>query len=146
MAAGSTRRRWFSFSLRTLFVVVTLLGVCLGWLAWHAHAVHVRNITRSWVAEHHGWLNPSDGIWSLAQEQKDAELSWIRHALGDRAAVLIELPIHTVSLDEIQAIEAAFPEATAAVGAPFGPEPVGPLRDDGVTVYHWPPKPGPMPK
>src|SRR4051794_285454 len=25
------RRRWFSFSLRTLFVVVTVVGVYLGW-------------------------------------------------------------------------------------------------------------------
>ena len=29
----SSRRRWFSFSLRTLFVVVTALTVPLGWFA-----------------------------------------------------------------------------------------------------------------
>ena len=32
-ATPKPRRRWFKFSLRTMFVVVTVLAVCLGWLA-----------------------------------------------------------------------------------------------------------------
>jgi hypothetical protein len=33
------RRRWFRFSLRTLFAVVTVLGV---WIAWDRHVVYKR--------------------------------------------------------------------------------------------------------
>src|SRR5690349_18838372 len=31
-AAMTTSRRWFRFSLRTLFIALTVLGVFLGWL------------------------------------------------------------------------------------------------------------------
>ncbi len=36
------RRRWFVFSLRTLLVLVTVLGVGLGWLALQLNTIHER--------------------------------------------------------------------------------------------------------
>ena len=39
------KRRW-SYSLRTLFVVVTILGVCLGWVV---HSIQWIRMRREWI-------------------------------------------------------------------------------------------------
>src|SRR5258708_3169352 len=38
----TTKRRWLSFSLRTLFVVVTVSAIPMAWLAWNVHQVRER--------------------------------------------------------------------------------------------------------
>ena len=44
MSEGRAKpRRWFRFSLRTLFVAMTVLGILGGWLAWQIRAVHERD-------------------------------------------------------------------------------------------------------
>ena len=42
------KRRWFRFSLRTMFVVVTVLGA---WLGWTLKVRHDRAETRQWMEE-----------------------------------------------------------------------------------------------
>jgi hypothetical protein len=37
------KRRWFSFSLRTLFVVVTASAAAIGYLTWKAKLLRERN-------------------------------------------------------------------------------------------------------
>lgn len=57
--------RWFRFSLRTLFVVITLIAVCLGWQAsivCERQALLAEGKARGlWSPDYghdsHGWLN-----------------------------------------------------------------------------------------
>ena len=44
--APPTRRRWFQFSLRTLFVVVTVLGV---FIVYHVNWIRQRDEARDWL-------------------------------------------------------------------------------------------------
>ena len=39
-------QRWFRYTLRTLFVLLTLLGIALGWLAVHVKWKHDRSEAR----------------------------------------------------------------------------------------------------
>jgi len=118
----------------------------LAWLGWNVKIVRLRKEIRQWVAQHHGAFSPEGSIFTLEQRRLDGEIPWIRRKLGDRAAVAIELPPLTVTLEELHTIESAFPEAYVCIGAPDGPEAVPPLRPDGVVIYHWPPPPAPQPE
>jgi hypothetical protein len=55
--SSTPRRRWFAFSLRTLFVVVTLFAVVLGWVMWQRQIVRERRAMRDWLAER-AWVVP----------------------------------------------------------------------------------------
>jgi hypothetical protein len=69
------KRRWFRFNLRTLFVVVTVVGCIAGWLLYQVRwIVERRHVTRDRVGILHAtfdddrlpwplWLLPEDG-WS----------------------------------------------------------------------------------
>ncbi len=50
-------RRWFQFSLRGIFILMTLLGV---WLGVQVKWVRDRQEARKWIAEHE-----DEGQWSL---------------------------------------------------------------------------------
>ena len=60
------RRRCFRFSLRTLFVVVTLFCV---WLGYHVKWIHDRREAREWESHHWGMglrdATPTDAPWSI---------------------------------------------------------------------------------
>ena len=43
------KRRWFRFSLRTLFVVVTVFAI---WLGYHVNWIQERRVGRQWLEEH----------------------------------------------------------------------------------------------
>jgi len=47
------RRRYFYFSLRTLFVVVTILGAFLGWLGVQVRWIHDRRQALEWILPYH---------------------------------------------------------------------------------------------
>jgi hypothetical protein len=48
------KRRWFRYSLRTLFVVVTLVAVLAGGLAWELHAAQERRAGLQWIEDRGG--------------------------------------------------------------------------------------------
>jgi hypothetical protein len=45
------RRRWFRFSLRTLFILVTLASLPLGWVGWGLGEVRKERAVVAWVEE-----------------------------------------------------------------------------------------------
>ena len=47
------RRRWFRFSLKTLFVVLTLFGV---WLGVQVNWIRQRREARQWIKDHGGLI------------------------------------------------------------------------------------------
>ncbi len=79
-----SNRRWlrFAFSLRTLFVVMTLF--CL-WLGWQRQIVNERLEVVRWTqAEHALPSQHRDGdIMLVCSEDFDWPLPWIRRQLGD---------------------------------------------------------------
>jgi hypothetical protein len=81
-APKPTKRRWFRFSLRTLFVLVTVLCV---WLGWQVHLVKQRRAFLHWV--------DARGGWALLPTQQDSSMipPW-RRWLGDVAIDGIAFP------------------------------------------------------
>jgi hypothetical protein len=106
--------RWLRFSLRTLFVVVTIFGV---WLGWNLKIVRERNRLLDYVhilarLE----AGEADPDIKSRQERKypgDWEcirIPWTRRVLGDSSYIAIAVPDSATS-KLIAEIEAAFPEA-----------------------------------
>jgi hypothetical protein len=68
MTETKSKRRWFRFSLRTLFVVTTIIGVCAGWVLYQLNWIRQRHdftARYSWI----GWA------WRPDVEPPDAPLS-----------------------------------------------------------------------
>ena len=63
------RRRWFRFSLRTLFILVTVLSVPLGWVGWELNQVRKERHAIAWVEEMGGEV-------SLHSRYRASERSW----------------------------------------------------------------------
>src|ERR1700690_2367557 len=53
------KRRWLRFSLRTLFVVVTVFGI---WLGWQTNVVRERRTMRDWLEARGGGVVPVEFI------------------------------------------------------------------------------------
>lgn len=63
-------RRWFRFSLRTMFVLMALVGAALGWVGVQLKWIRDRNEARAWMDAHdvggldlYGW--PREAPWSI---------------------------------------------------------------------------------
>jgi hypothetical protein len=117
-------RHWFRFSLRTLFVAMTVLGLCLGWIARELRTVHGRAEMIDWCQANEGTvLNHYEGrfdpnfLESLNPEPR--ELSWIRGACGDQRVKVILLP-SPLSLERQQELARLFPETYLAIGEGSG--------------------------
>jgi hypothetical protein len=78
------KRRWFRFSMRTLFAVVTV--VCV-WVGWNVNAVRTRQSMRKDIEASGGIFSSVGGNISKV---RDGDQNWkptlIRRALGDSAA------------------------------------------------------------
>jgi len=87
---ASPEGRWFQWSLRTLFVAMTVL--CL-WLGWNVNQVQQRRALLLWLNENGGW---SRAFNDPAGEPPDVCLIYQEnegHYTDDWAGVLIEPPI-----------------------------------------------------
>jgi hypothetical protein len=100
------KQRWFRFSLRTLFVVITVVAV---WLGWQASIVHERKALLA-----HG---KASRVWEPFYSNKP--LPWsIRTLMGDVPVQHIEM-FSDPSPEYRSRIEKAFPEATIRVHSSF---------------------------
>jgi hypothetical protein len=85
------KRRWFQFSLRTLFVVVTVLCV---WLAWNINTVGTRAAARARIEADGGqFFSGGMGIGGNIRLKRPGDrsfrLSAIRKLLGDEKVEII---------------------------------------------------------
>lgn len=98
----------FRFSLRTVFVLMTLLGCVLGWVESQRTIVRQRRQTWEWVAGHYNAeqrAQPSS--WSSVYD--GAPLT--RRLLGDQRLNSIVVDPNTFSNDDVARIQRVFPEA-----------------------------------
>jgi hypothetical protein len=111
------KRRWFRFSLRTLFLVVAVVCVWIG-LAWPLQAVRQRQAMRVWIEHHRGQvfytLAPRER-WNNRGRVEPAGgyfvTSPLRSFMGDQKATTIAIPDDgTFSPDEVARIRNVFPE------------------------------------
>jgi hypothetical protein len=94
------KRRWFQFSLRTLFVVVTLMAVVCGYIAQQYKIVGEREeMWNHLTCSYEGYEREING------------LPWLRRQFGDRDWRAIWVPEAT--REEQERIKSLFPEAVA---------------------------------
>lgn len=86
----SPKRRWYQFSLRTMFVGMTVLCVYLG---WQASTVRERKAVRAWLIARGDMLRTYPNIGPFWFRDHSEPISTIRHWLGD-------LPIDAVAFQE----------------------------------------------
>jgi hypothetical protein len=103
------RRRRFRlvFSLRALFVLVTLLAVPVGWFAWQVHLVRFR---RSVLSMEGVVANMLRDQYSSLDNIGYVQVGPVRRFLGDKDCVELELPA-TFDAQYLKRVENAFPEA-----------------------------------
>jgi hypothetical protein len=108
------RRRWFRFSLRTMFVMVTLFSFWLGWQAW---IVRERLAMRKWLDDNGGSAGPPmrlvDERGPFVFEQVNTLPFW-RRWLGDESIRSVSFPVFPAPSEHVAQLERAkriFPEA-----------------------------------
>lgn len=99
-------RRWFKFSLRSLFLFVTVFGI---WLGWQPHIVRERHNWIRIIRERGGNCTVYEDRYAPAITPM--EMPWCRRLLGDRPMVYIMLYPDCPAEDRAR-VEAAFPEAS----------------------------------
>jgi hypothetical protein len=113
MAQAAPKRRWFQFSLRTLFVVVTVFAI---WLGWQLKTVRDRKVLADWIAENGGRVfYVEDHHYAAIDEQKREWISPVRRLLGDQVTTSVYIP-QSATRDEIELISKIFPLAEHSAG------------------------------
>ena len=105
------KRRWLTFSVRTLLIAVTIFCV---WLSWQVSIVRERKAVRKILQERETFTYEEchPGMPHLP----GVHISWIRAALGDEAVSYFYLSGRE-TVDEMQRIRRAFPETVDGMGA-----------------------------
>ncbi len=109
----AVRRRW-SFSLRTLFVVVTVCGVAFGWLAWQMSIIYQRKSALAGLPDGSYVVHFSDFGPGHAQPQLSTPAK-LRRFLGDDPVEFFWIP--GAELDSaVGRLKPLFPEADFGEG------------------------------
>jgi hypothetical protein len=135
MSNAPPRRRWLAFSLRTMFVVLTVSGLllCIAPDIWVAHG---RVAMRSWIKENGGYVETYSEFAKTYLEfdrqphkemdddfgekvPEPPELSRIRKWMGDEPIVVIELQSGTLQA-ELDQVRLLFPEARCRIDSSQG--------------------------
>ena len=126
--ADKPRRRWFTFSLRTFFVLLTVFGV---WLGWNVHQVSERErlFNKSWKMHggYYGYMGATDGHFIFATPGYRAAadrlpLTWRWIGAGGAISHL-KIPHCQFSDADLARIQGLFPEAEVTFYEPSGPAP-----------------------
>jgi len=104
------RRRWFQFSLGTLFVVMTLVAL---WLAWELNFIRERKAMRRTIAEK-GFVSTVKEWNSEAGRVSQAKVPFWRVWLGDEAIAMIMLEQGATEFD-LEQVRSRFPEANSSI-------------------------------
>ena len=98
------KRRWFRFSLRTLFVVVTMFGVAC-WLGWNLRVVRQRD-DAIWLIESKG------GQVDFAQPGSEQfEVPLVFRLFGGRSVEWLMAPMLDFTAEDCDRFKRLFPEA-----------------------------------
>ena len=134
-------RRRFHFSLKAIFVLLTVVSCALGLVAMQLKWINDRHEALRWVVTHHGayvWTGPpanAAGTEEHWESDKDviytaydfgqvtpvyrAKAPWSLRPFGERAIDRIEIQPHTKSemppSEKIAELERLFPEAPVSV-------------------------------
>jgi hypothetical protein len=81
MTETKPKRHWFSFSLRTLFVLVTIIGVGAAWVTYQL----------DWIRDRHKFLQ-NWGVVVLAEIPK-SETAWNFWLFGERQVARLSVPL-----------------------------------------------------
>jgi len=113
MNKAKPKRRWFRFSLRTLFVIVTVLGGLLAYqLNWIRQRHEIIAFYETSVAPKTGYAWPLDVVSYAATEEFPPYRTapWNLRLFGERGYAELGLFRH-VSDSELLRIKGLFPEA-----------------------------------
>ena len=106
--------RWFRFSLRTLFVVVTVFGVFFGWVVYQLN----------WIRERHDARVRWDFSYSEAGHPNRTPPPWSLRLFGEKQFladfVVLQIPENDPIFRHIQKL---FPEVRF-----YGPQQLTPVR------------------
>ena len=106
------RRRWFSYSLRTFFVVLTVFGI---WLGVQVKWIRARADARRWIEAHKG--PPSE----IAPRSQFKWFPWSLKVLGEQPVDRIDVTVPPYDRQYADRLGELFPEAAVYVVAKPGP-------------------------
>jgi hypothetical protein len=106
------KRRWFRFSLRTLFAAVTVFALLFGWIGWNVWQVRARDKFHQRLILDGEALS---GLRRLRNVGEEARPPMIWELLGAQAEESIYLSREKYTDEEIRRIEALFPEADICI-------------------------------
>jgi hypothetical protein len=104
----TSKRRWFRYSLRTLFVVVTLFAL---WMGYHLNWIRQRRDARKWIEAH-----PVGGSIGYHAERRP-DISWSLWILGEKAEQIVimvgeaDRDEREEYIDRVQNVITLFPES-----------------------------------
>jgi hypothetical protein len=93
------KRRWFRFSLRTLFIVLTAVFL---WLGWTVSAIRERKQLLAELVK--------EGRGVIDYDPSNSSLPWHRRALGDTYLMMVDFSPDTPD-EMIERVRKTFPEA-----------------------------------
>jgi hypothetical protein len=114
MTTPSHPRRWLTFSLRSFFVLLTVLTA---WFGWNLHQVRQREVVLQHMRQpplstsaQYAWITPQDKYNYQTKPWRSLPFMW--SLLGAEPMDSINLNPNVYSEDDRQYIQRLFPEAT----------------------------------
>ncbi|HEY2838669.1 MAG TPA: hypothetical protein VGJ26_05955 [Pirellulales bacterium] len=107
-----SRRRWFQFGLRTMFVVVTVCAAFLGWLTWEWRYVHARKACMHKLLEGIHERGMRIGIMRDEDIKMNKGVPFWRRWLGDQAVPMLVYFPSSIPESEVEEIESLLPEVS----------------------------------